>query len=304
MSKNFWRKSKISSNEKTLWKTFNKDEKEREYNPSSIIGGNYSKFIDAYLNLSFIARNKCESSVVHYGEKQSNRIEIALPKTKNENPILIFIHGGYWQELSIKESFFSALGSIENDIAFASIDYTLAPANSLTEIVDECDNAINWIKENSQMLGVDMNKMIITGSSAGAHLAAMVAIKSNIHNANICGAILVSGIYELEPLIGTSINVALKLDKIEARNNSPIYKNLANFPPSLIAYGEIETLEFKRQSNAFANMLIDSFCETKLIQIQKKNHFDVILELTDKNTLLGKQVFKFLNFLGIFNAKI
>ena len=300
----FWGQNKIYSNEKTLWQTLNKEEKEREYSPSSIIGGNYKEFVKKYDESSQLVRKKIKSFKYNYGKRNSNVIEFAFTDSRKNNPLIIFFHGGYWQELSIKESFFSAVGSIENNISFASINYSLAPEESISGIVDECINSVDWVIKNDDFLGINSEKIIISGSSAGAHLAAMVILKNKFKKTKICGSILVSGIYELEPLIGTSINNALKLNKNEAKQNSPIYKDLNNFPPTLIVYGENETLEFKRQSNAFANKLFDSLCKIKIIEINKRNHFDVILELTDKKTPLGKEVFKFFDLLGINDAKI
>ena len=66
------------------------------------------------------------------------------------------------------------------------------------------------------------------------------------------GAVLVSGIYDLEPLIGTSIDAALGLDPATAARNSPLRQALKGFPPSLVCWGENETDQFKRQSRAFA----------------------------------------------------
>ena len=301
--KSYWRTNKISNN-KTKWKNLSKLQIAKEYNPSSIIGGNYSPYINKYIDDSLSSRNKYQSSIYYYGPRKSNIIEFAHLKNNPKSPLIVFIHGGYWQELSIKHSYFPAKGAIENKFAYASIDYTLAPNLQLSEIVNECSEAIKWIVDNSHYLGIDKEKIIISGSSAGAHLASMVILNKQIYSANICGSILVSGIYEIEPLINTSINDALNLNIDEANNNSPILKSLKIFPPSLIVYGEIETLEFKRQSNSFINKLLDFKCKTKFFEISNKNHFDVILDLTDNKKKLGKEVFKFLNLLEPINAKI
>ena len=302
--KYYWRTDKISNNSKTQWAKLDKLQIEKEYNPSSAIGGNYSPYIEKYLQYSILSRKKFQSSIFYYGSKKSNVIEFICPKKNYKSPLIIFIHGGYWQELSIEHSYFPAKGAIENEFAFASIDYTLAPKASIDEIVNECCNAIKWIADNADPLGIDKNKIVISGSSAGAHLASMVILNKDVHHTNICGSILVSGIYEIEPLINTSINKAIKLNKLEANKNSPILKNLEKFPPSLIVYGENETLEFKRQSNSFINKLLDLKCKTKFFEISNKNHFDVILDMTNNKKKLGKEVFKFLDFLELANAKI
>ena len=103
------------------------------------------------------------------------------------------------------------------------------------------------------------------------------------------GAVLVSGIYDLEPLIGTSINEALGLDPATAARNSPLRRPLKGFPPSLVCWGENETDQFKRQSRAFAQALRRAGTECAAFECPGRNHFDVILDLADPATLLGRR---------------
>ncbi|MBZ0217630.1 MAG: hypothetical protein K8F25_13810, partial [Fimbriimonadaceae bacterium] len=102
-------------------------------------------------------------------------------------------------------------------------------------------------------------------------------------------AILVSGIFELEPLIGTSVNEALGLDKNAARANSPLLKELCGFPPTLVACGRVETDEFMRQSYAFASALAAAGTPVRTMIAENRNHFDVILDLANPATSLGQQ---------------
>ena len=103
------------------------------------------------------------------------------------------------------------------------------------------------------------------------------------------GAVLVSGIYDLEPLIGTSIDTALGLDPATAARNSPLRQPLAGFPPSLVCWGENETDQFKRQSAVFAEAVRGAGADCATFECAGRNHFDVILDLADPATLLGRQ---------------
>ena len=108
-------------------------------------------------------------------------------------------------------------------------------------IVEECRAAVASLSR--------FDRLVVAGSSAGAHLAAMAALAAD---QRVKGAVLVSGIYDLEPLIGTSIDAALGLDPATAARNSPLRRPLEGFPRSLVCWGENETDQFKRQSRAFA----------------------------------------------------
>lgn len=269
------------------WKKFSLSERDTEYSPSSVIDGNYQPFINKYISESEIARTVVQSKIHQYGNKKNQVIEITtFQKSDNElRPLLVFIHGGYWQELSIKESFFPSTEAVKNDIGYAAIEYSLAPSVSVSEIVDECTEAINWLFTNVADLGFDQKKIILSGSSAGAHLVAMSLLK--INKFSPLGAVLVSGIYNIEPLIGTSIDEALSLTNSQAYENSPINFSLENFPPTIVTWGENETEQFKKQSKILVNKLIDEGVPVRSLEIEDKNHFDIILDLADLSKELG-----------------
>lgn len=178
-------------------------------------------------------------------------------------------------------------------MAFAAIDYTLAPRASVHAISLECRKALCWLHKHGTELGFDPQRIVVAGSSAGAHLAAMCCLRGWKDNPDLpvgvpAAAVLVSGIYDLQPLLGTSINEALSLDSASAQAISPQLLALAGFPPAVVCWGEIETLEFKRQSKSFANALSAVGAQyLPCIEVPARNHFDVILDLARPGTPLG-----------------
>jgi arylformamidase len=291
----------MQSQPTATWQNLSDAERERQYSPSSAIGGNYQPFIDAYAQRSQLAFEQTKAGratwrKLRYGDQKSQSISLCVPaSTHVRKPgLLVFIHGGYWQELSAKESLFPAYQCLERGIAFAAIDYTLAPKASVSYIAAECRNAVQYLQVHADSLGVDTTRIVIAGSSAGAHLAAMVC--ASPLGEGICGAILVSGIYELTPLVGTSINKALALDGKTARAESPQHLTLKRpFPPTFVCYGEIETSEFKRQSETFAEKLRERNTRVACTQIPGKNHFDVILDLANHESIVGATTLSFLD---------
>ena len=296
--KKYWQ-TEIFKDERELgWINYSFDKRETEYSPSSVIGDNYRPFIDEYKSKSHIARSKVKSKIYKYGKNSSHKIEITVSDLSSDDrlkPLLIFIHGGYWQELSLEESFFPAMHANKNNLGFAAINYTLAPKVKIDQIVNECQSAIEWIFEHSSELGFNSKKIVIAGSSAGAHLAAMYTLKRKPLYNHI-GNILVSGIYDIQPLIKTSIDDALCLDTDEALRNSPLFYELKDFPPTIVAWGEIETDQFKKQSKIFANKLIEDKIPVRTLEVKNKNHFDVILDLADYDTPLGMELKMLLDF--------
>ncbi len=288
------------------WKQLSLADREREYSPSSCLpDGDYRPFVERYRTASNEAWAYLETvpnvttTVVAYGEADTQTIDVAVrrdPASPNSGgagvPLVVFIHGGYWQELSKMESRFAARDCIEQGWAFAAVDYTLAPAATLDEIVAECRAGVGVLHERSVDLGFDSSKIFVAGSSAGAQLAAMVALdtETNDTETNVAGTVLVSGIFELEALIGLSINDALALDHDAAQRNSPLLLDVDGFPSTVLAYGSEETGEFKAQTNAFATHLDAVSTPTHHIEVPDRNHFDVILDLAAPGTRLGDAV--------------
>jgi arylformamidase len=262
-------------------------ERERDYSPSSCIGGDYQPFIRAYVEQSAAARRAQAPVTVRYGATDTQTLDLFVPAGVARPPVLVFFHGGYWQELSKRESAFAAPHCLAEGIAFAAVDYTLAPEATLDEIVVECRAALAWLVRHGAAAGIDPARLVVAGSSAGAHLAAMVALAAGD---TVRGAVLVSGVYDLAPLIGTSIDKALHLDSATAARNSPLHLPLKGFPRGLVCWGEIETGAFKQQSRAFAAALRAAGGQCEDFEIAGRNHFDVILDLADPAAELGRRV--------------
>ena len=278
------------------WRTLTVADREREYSPSSCLpDGDYGPFIERYRQASrdawaeLLGTPDARTATVRYGAAAEHTIDLAVPTTTAvAPPLLVFIHGGYWQELSKVDSRFAAADSVAQGWAFAAVDYTLAPAADLATIVGECRRAVSALHAEAPTHGFDPSRVYVAGSSAGAHLAAMVAVEAG--QAVTAGAVLVSGIFDLEPLVGTTINDALGLDAATAVANSPIHVEPVGFPPTVVAYGEHETDEFKAQSHDFAGWLDRAGAAVTLFEVPDRNHFDVILDLARPATRLGGAV--------------
>ncbi|MBC8363796.1 MAG: alpha/beta hydrolase [Actinobacteria bacterium] len=271
-------------------------EREVAYSPSSCIGGDYRPFMDEYRDRSAEARATVDSWQEHsYGPAPRQLLDLFLPVGTDEPPpLLVFIHGGYWQELSKEDSAFAAPAWVDRGVAFAALGYTLAPEALLAEIVDECRQAVRWLHDHAEEVGIDPARMVVAGSSAGAHLAAMVALTDDLASA----AVLISGVFDLRPLVGTSIVEALDLTTADAHALSPALAAVAGFPPSLVCWGEIETDEFKEQSRRFAGSLKAAGSTCTAFEVRARNHFDVVLDLADPDSAIGRGVTSLLDGLS------
>jgi arylformamidase len=258
-------------------------EREREYSPSSAIGGNYAPFIQAYKDLSQAAHAALPArQTLRYGDLPRQQIDYFPPMKSSVAPgLLVFIHGGYWQELSKDESAFLAPAWHAAGFAHAVMGYTLAPQASVRQIVHECASAMAYLRDHSQALGFDASRIVVAGSSAGGYLAAAVAAHSELH---IRGMVPISGVFDLRPLVGTSINDALGLNAEETQELSALALNAR--APAVIAWGEVETAAFKAQSQLLALQMSAAGQPVQRLELAKRNHFDVVHELGDTSSPL------------------
>jgi arylformamidase len=207
-------------------------------------------------------------------------------------PVFVFIHGGYWRALSKKDSAFMALPLAKSGIATVAVDYTLAPAASLEEIVRQVRAAIAWIVHRGSAHGLDPGRIFVGGSSAGGHLTGAVLAKGWHADAGIAedaikGAMPISGLFDLLPLVNSFVNEWLGLDAERAAALSPAFHLPRRGYPLLAAYADGEPQGFSRQSRNFCERWRAAGLPGGIMEIAGRNHFDVVLDLADENSRLS-----------------
>jgi arylformamidase len=198
------------------------------------------------------------------------------------------VHGGNWQILSAAESAFPAPALLRHGVAFAAVDYALAPAVTLDEIVAMVRRCLAWLPGRATDLGFDPARIHVAGSSAGAHLVAMAL--TGAAPPPVAGAVLLSGMYDLEPVRRSYVNDALRLDADAARRNSPLW-HLRNWrPPVVLARGGGETDGYARQHDAMLAALRSADAAVVDVVDPARHHFDLPYDLGVAGTPLGGAV--------------
>jgi len=271
---------------------------EREYSPSSCID-NIMVFIKMYIDESRAAHRSLKDIMkanIKYGPEKRSNMDMFIPINDEPLPIHVFIHGGYWQELSKNESAFAAPNFVDHNIIFIAFDYTLAPEANLFEIVDQTRRGIISIIKKAASFDGDPNNVTISGSSAGGHLVAEVLSTNwkeyGFDECPVKGALCLSGVFDLEPIVDTYVNDPLKMTKEDAHNLSPLYHVPDHSCPIIFTVGENETSEFHRQTQEYMEACNEKGIETSYIEMTRINHFDIALELNKKDSPLFQAVLK------------
>jgi arylformamidase len=279
-----------------IYGRYDQEALDRQYSPSSCVP-DISVFLDRYATESERARAALSARIgLRYGSAPCETLDY-FPADRPDAPLLVFVHGGYWQELSKNDSAFPASGLVPAGAAFAAIDYGLAPNYRLDEIVDQVRRAIWWLIEHASCLGVDGRRIHLGGNCAGAHLVLMTLLDGwmpgDRHPAQaIAGAVLLSGIYDLEPLRLTYVNEPLGLDASAATRLSPIHHLPERLPSLVVARGAAETDEFIRQHNEIVEVVGPRAASVQDLVIPHRNHFDITFDVGDPASALGSAVFR------------
>ena len=261
--------------EGALYRGLSAEDLAREYSPSTCVGGDIAPYVTRYVSESANARRTCRLiEDAAYGPRETQILDLFLPDEDAPAPVHLFIHGGYWQELSHKDSAVMARSLTDRGIALAVVNYTLAPDAAIGEMIEECRLALQWLREYAGDHGLDGARITASGHSAGAHLLAMLLTEAECP---VNAALLISGIYDLEPIRLTYVNDPLGLDAGTARALSPLYHEGVPSCPVRIVVGENETAEFHRQSRTYADRLRNAGVEAEDVVYAGLNHFDIIL---------------------------
>lgn len=111
------------------------------------------------------------------------------PRAKAPVPVVMAIHGGGWIEGTKEESIFNILPYLQMGFAVVNVEYRLAKVSSAPAAVEDCLCALHWVGRNAQKYHFDLSKVIVTGESAGGHLALTTAmIPSSAGFENECAA--------------------------------------------------------------------------------------------------------------------
>lgn len=219
-----------------------------------------------------------------YGPHPRQRFDV-VPADGAARATLVYLHAGYWQmrdrtPFRFLGATFAALGC---DAVFA--DYPLAPEVGVAEITEAVRALVPAVRaEAIERRGVAL-PIVAAGHSAGGHLAVELGLTDpatwGLATSPIAAVLALSGVYDLEPLVATSLDRALRLDRAAARAVSPIHRAARASMPALFAVGGGETSAFIEQNRAMADAWRAAGAPTETLVVGDADHFRLLDELSD-----------------------
>lgn len=220
-----------------------------------------------------------------YGKEPLQTLDI-FPSALQNSPILVFIHGGYWRALDKKSYRFIAEPFIKNNITVCIINYRLIPSVDMSALLNDVYTAVHWMQKKALDFNGNPNNIILSGHSAGGHLAIMTYLMNEKLRSSIQGICSLSGIFDLSPIKNSYLNDVLNLSEYDVDAFSASNKDLSVLQcPVLLSVGSDETDLFIEESKK----LYENHKSKALLtyyEYDQLNHYQIIHQLGKKGNPL------------------
>jgi acetyl esterase/lipase len=185
----------------------------------------------------------------------------------------VFIHGGYWQRNTREDFAHLAEGVMAHGWSAAMVGYTLAPDVTLHALVGEISQSLDWLGQNGAKHRLAGGPVVVSGWSAGGHLAAMA-----LSHPRVTAGLAISGVFELAPIRETYLDEKLRLTDDEVATLSPLRLPVVQ-KPMAIAYGTNELPALVTDSRDLHARRSAAGAPGPLLPIPGTDHFSILEEL-------------------------
>lgn len=234
-----------------------------------------------------------------YGNAPRERLDFF--RSSDNKRIHLFLHGGYWQAMDKSYFSFIAEGLVRQGVNVAICNYPLCPESTLQEIRQSVEKACAWLCNKATKLGGNWKNIQLSGHSAGAQLTTMLMatkwtdLDPVLPADLITSGVAISGIYDLQPLLHTTINEKLGLTGETAIANSPLFIEPATSAPLLLVVGGDERPAFSQQMKTFAEHRRSQGIRVETKLYPGLNHFTMIEQLAESDGDLLQSVIRLLD---------
>ena len=253
------------------WATLSQAERDAAYDNNAAVKNSAALIAERNRASETLRASRKSFLDVPYGDRERTKIDL-YPAADKTAPCLVFLHGGYWQRNSREVFAMLVEGVAAHGWSVAIPGYSLAPDASLTEIVTEISQSLDWLAQNGESYGIS-GPVVLSGWSAGAQLVAMA-----LDHPRVTAGLAISGVYDLAPIRDTGLNNALKLTDQEIASLSPlrlpaVHKRLD------IAYGTAELPALVFDSIQLHESRMAAGAPGRLFPIEGADHFSILSEL-------------------------
>lgn len=204
-------------------------------------------------------------------------------------PVVVFFYGGAWQEGSRRDYLFVAEALTQRGYVVVVPDYRVYPEVKYPEFVHDGAAAVAWVTGNIGRYGGDPSRIFLMGHSAGAHIAAMLALDhtfldaQQVPRALVKGLIGLAGPYDFLPLTEPNV-IALFASEPKLELTQPIHYVSAtaakSTPPVLLLHGDNDKRVYPKNSVNLARELRANGVKVEFDLLPGLDHTDIIAKFT------------------------
>lgn len=270
-----------------------KDDIEYQYNPRKAVA-NVEAFAQRAAALSAATRQRRAGRLdVSYGSGALATLDV-FPASGVRPPLHVFLHGGYWRGRDKSDYSYVADALVPLGITTVVMNYKLCPGAELPEIVEQVREGLRWVHAHAAELGGDPDSYTASGHSAGAHLIAAALPPAGAKAAALAGlpqaAVLVSGVYELEPVLSISVNSEIRLRPEQVDPMSPTRHPPSAAVPLTVVVGGGETAGFVAQSRDFANACATVGTSVAYVELPGHDHYSIMSLLENPGAPIARLI--------------
>jgi arylformamidase len=259
------------SDPRSNWTALSQAERDAAYDNNAAVKNSAALIAERNQMSETLRANRKSFLDLPYGDRERTKTDL-YPAADKAAPCLVFLHGGYWQRNSREVFAMLVEGVAAHGWSVAIPGYSLAPDASLTDIVTEISQSLDWLTKNGESYGIS-GPIVLSGWSAGAHLVAMA-----LDHPHVAAGLAISGVYDLGPIRDTGLDNALKLTSAEVAALSPL--RLPAVDKRLdIAYGTAELPALVFDSIKLHEMRAAAGVPGELFPIEGADHFSILSEL-------------------------
>jgi len=279
----------------TSYKGFRQEELEYQYNPRASVA-DYPELSKKKAAESKKVRSTLKSWLdVPYGSSPREMVDI-YPAAHSGGPVLVYYHGGYWRGSSKEDNCNFVPTFVERGANVVVVEYDLCPKVTVTDIVRQARASIAWVYRNIERYNGNREKLFISGHSAGAHLGAMILAhdweREGLPRDLIKGAVLTSGVYDLEMVMRIAANAEIRMTPALVQENSPFLHPPRPICPTLVGVGGAEPEGWQRMSEEFFNLCKERGLDCQYLVLPGANHFTLPEHLTNPESPLTRAMLK------------
>ncbi len=215
---------------------------------------------------------------VNHTELKMDVFEPAEFKATDNRPAIVFFFGGGWSGGSTKQFFQQAAAMAEQGMVAFSADYRVKGSNKTTpfECVQDGKSAIRWVRQHAAEFGIDPDRIVAAGGSAGGHIAACTGVIAGNEEAGEDASIssVPNAMILFNPVLDTTEKGygANRFEPDQQTDISPCHQVRKGIVPTIVFHGTADKTVPFENAERFTRLMKEAGNECVLVPFEGKDH--------------------------------